>query len=382
MSYGVTSTGFNIKPLSQCTTELNTAYQNYFGSNIPLDGNSLFGELIAIHAQREADLWQVAQDIYLNSFPDSATASSLDNAATLTGHIRLGNILSQVTATITGTATTVIPAGSQASVTGTANVFQTIADYTIGGGGTVSAVFNSVLPGPIPALATTLTTIVTPIAGWTSVSNPADAVLGRVTETDPVFRARRNSSFVVATGGALQAVQNAVLLVAGVTFCGGVENRTDATVSSMPPHSMQMYVIGGADLAVAQAIWGAKPAGCATYGTYGSYLAVDSFGNNQSISFSRSTNVPMYLDVTVTSGAGYPADGVTQIQTALVNYITGLSFGVNVNNWQLVASLGGIPGISNVVILQGTAPSPGSSANTTITAAQKATLITGNIVMH
>jgi uncharacterized phage protein gp47/JayE len=83
---------------------------------------------------------------------------------------------STVTATLTGTPATSVAAGSQASSNGF--VFKVVSTVIIGGGGTVDADFIAVSTGAIPCPPGTLTTIVTPVVGWASVTNADAGVSG------------------------------------------------------------------------------------------------------------------------------------------------------------------------------------------------------------
>ena len=84
---------------------------------------------------------------------------------------------SEVAAVITGTPGTVIPAGSKASSNG--YQFQTLVSVTIPAGGTIDPVlFQAVDTGQIPVPVNSLTVIVTPVAGWSTVNNTITAAIG------------------------------------------------------------------------------------------------------------------------------------------------------------------------------------------------------------
>ena len=136
--YGLSATGFAIKTLAQSQLELQQAFQAAFGASIDVTGNSVLGQIIGIMSGREADLWELAQAVYLSAFPDTAQGTDLSYAVTLTGQQRLAATYSTVFATLTGTPNTVIPSGSQASVAGNGNIFATTAQVTIGSNGTCS----------------------------------------------------------------------------------------------------------------------------------------------------------------------------------------------------------------------------------------------------
>ncbi len=132
MSFGVTTTGFVTKRLADIKSEVEAALQSTFGSGIDLSSESPLGQLVGIFSERESLLWELAEGVYNSAYPDTAEGASLDNAVALTGIARQGETFSTVTPTLFGTAGTVIPQGSVASVSGDATArFALDADATI-----------------------------------------------------------------------------------------------------------------------------------------------------------------------------------------------------------------------------------------------------------
>lgn len=85
----VTATGFNKKTLAELKAELEAAYQGIFGDDLDLTPEGPAGQMIGLHAQREADLWDLAEEIYTSRNPGEATGTSLDNISAETGVARL-----------------------------------------------------------------------------------------------------------------------------------------------------------------------------------------------------------------------------------------------------------------------------------------------------
>jgi hypothetical protein len=87
--------------------------------------------------------------------------------------------------TLTGTAATVITNGK---IRDTNNkIWDLQPSVTIGAGGTVNARVTSETLGAVAAAVNTLTTIETPVTGWTSVTNAAAATLGsKYTGVEPI----------------------------------------------------------------------------------------------------------------------------------------------------------------------------------------------------
>lgn len=146
ISYGLSATGFAIKPMSQIQTELNQAFQAQFGSGIDISGNSVFGQLIGILAERESLLQELALAVYNSAYPVSASGIPLAYSVTTRGQSKLPATYSTVTATLQGTPGTKIPANSQASVAGTGAVFATSVDTWIVYWGTI-ALSSDPVPG-------------------------------------------------------------------------------------------------------------------------------------------------------------------------------------------------------------------------------------------
>jgi len=129
----------------------------------------------------------------------------------------------QVTATCIGAVDTVIPAGSQA-IDQAGNIYASNARASIGAGGTVDIVFSCLSTGPIVCPAGTLNRIYRAIPGWDTISNAADGIAGRDTETRAEFEFRRSQSVAANAQGSAQSVQGAVLAVANVSDALTLDN--------------------------------------------------------------------------------------------------------------------------------------------------------------
>ena len=173
--YGLSPKGFAIKTLAQIQLELQQAFQAAFGAGIDVTGNSVLGQIIGILGGREADLWELAQAVYLSAFPDTAQGVDLSYAVTLTGQQRLQATASTVVAQLTGTPGTLVPAGFQAAVVGSGAIFLTTSEVTLDPVyGTAGTTMIAQQLGPIAAPLGTLTIINTPVLGLTSVNNATD----------------------------------------------------------------------------------------------------------------------------------------------------------------------------------------------------------------
>lgn len=81
--------------------------------------------------------------------------------------------------------------------------------------------------GPISAPANSLTEILTPVAGWASLTNPQAGITGRNQETDAELRLRREQSLHLLGAATVEAIRSRLLQeVPGVTSVTVFENVT------------------------------------------------------------------------------------------------------------------------------------------------------------
>ncbi|MBY4945405.1 baseplate J/gp47 family protein [Cupriavidus respiraculi] len=136
MAYGVTPEGF-VRPRlpelrQEVVQELNDRLRNAgYAGEVETRPNSITGLLIDTFAEREAALWELAEAVYLAMYPGSASGTSLDNAVSFTGVTRLAAEPSRCYVVCYGTASTMVPAGSQIRHRTTQSNWITTADVTI-----------------------------------------------------------------------------------------------------------------------------------------------------------------------------------------------------------------------------------------------------------
>ncbi len=376
--FGLLSTGFIPKAITDITADLQAAMKSAFGASINVTPQSRFGQIIGIIAERYLELWNLAGAVHAAFNPDNALGQDLVNVAAITGTLPVIPTSSTVTETLTGTPNTLCPAGRQVAVQGTLSVFNTLADATITaltawaayspllgdrrtnggnayqcitagtsvtgpsgtgvdiidggtahwtylgvGTGAIDVAMSSALTGPIIASARTLTLIQTPVAGWSSAINLLDAVLGVAVESTAAFRLRREAELHGLGRAAVQAIQAAILKLTGVTACTVFENTTDAVNSDgMPPHSIEVLVQGGDPTAICTAIFLNTAAGINTTGNQASINITDSQGIVHPIFFSRPVLVNIYVIANVImNSAQMPSGGVAAVQTSVTNNI-------------------------------------------------------------
>ena len=484
MAFGLTDAGFEIKRLGDIKLEIEEKLQATLGSSINLLPESVFGQLVAIFAERESLIWEGMDDVYNSAYPDTALGASLDNVVALTGIVRQPAQPSiQKNLRLFGTSGTIVPLGTVVSVLGNPTArFLTDIQVTLvtgvdevqlitfslvptagtwrlnwngqdtsnlafnanaaavqaalqllpfGGGilvtGNYSIGFtitfagisgkqswptismdsntlvNGVTPvvmtigtttqgenqgttdataesdGPTQAIAGLLTVIETPVTGLTSVLNVTDAEVGRFVETDLELRSRRGETLQVAGKATVDAIRAALLNMEGVTDVIIFENDSLVELNGIPPKSYETVVNGADDADIAQKLWDTKPAGIRTFGDI-TENATDSLGFLHPMQFSRPTLVPIYVELDLTVDSTFPLNGIAAAKEAIVTRGSAFGIGGTVIVYpRLISALDTIPGIVDVVMRVGIAPSPTLDDNIPIDPNEIATFDTTNV---
>ena len=328
LSATVTAEGISAPDYQTILDTLTSYFQQIYGSDAYLEPDSKDGQMVALVALAIHDANNTAISVYNCFSPATGYGAALTSNVKINGIARRGATNSTVDLVLTGTAGTSITNGT---VKDTNNVIWRLpASVTIGVGGTVTVTATCSNSGAVAALAGTITTINTPTRGWASVTNPAAATVGAPAETDAELRIRQGQSVALPSLTPFEGVDGAIANVAGVTRHKLYENDSGATDSNgLPPHSISAIVDGGDVTEIAQTIRGNKGQGTATYGTT-SVTVPDTYGNPHVISFSRSTDVPIYGHITLKAFTGYTSQIGGQIQQAVADYINGLTIGDDV----------------------------------------------------
>lgn len=384
-SYGVLSTGFVRKPIEDILEELATDQKTALGSDFDVSTSSPAGQINGIVATQLDELWEVAEAVYNSIDPDGAIGDALSSLSALSATVRQAATKSTVTATVNLDAGKTLAAGAVASVSGnpTARFVTTVA-VTNGAGvaADVSVAMEAETAGIVIANAGTLTVIESAQSGWNSVTNAADATIGEAAETDAELRVRRETELRRSGAAAVDAIKADVAAVSGVTNVTVFENTTDVTDGDgVPPHAIEVVVLGGALNDIAQAVWDSRAGGIEDHGST-SGTATDTDGNSRTVDFSRPTEVDIYIDVEVDVDADYAATGDTDIKTALAVFGQTLSTGDDVIFTKLYQIIYAIPGVVDVTLLEtGTAPAPAGTVNIVIGSRQLAIIDTANITV-
>ncbi len=436
MSYGLLSTGFVPKTYDVVYAEIVASLQQALGLSVV---TGVLAKVAAIFAERETRLWELAEAIYHSQDPTGATGDALDAVCELTGTLRELATRSLVELYLTGTAATSITDGSRVATTSTAAEFETLttallalatawvvstayvvgdvrsnatriyicttAGTSAGSGGpttTASAITDgtvvwryvgeglafatveaqAVETGPTVAVADDVTTIITPVGGWSSVRNLLDATEGTDTESDADLRERRAEEVDSTGSGPPEAIKQDLLeLVAGVTFVQIFFNDTDVTDGEgVPPHSTEALVIGGAD----QDIWDQLRLSVGSgLGTHGDEIgtSTDSEGVAHTYAFSRPDEQDIYIDLEIEYVVSKVAvDWEDAVKLAIVTAGDDYETGMDVVSSAISALAHTIRGVKKVTVCDiGLASNPSTSTDLVMTSRQLAAFDTSRI---
>lgn len=238
--------------------------------------------------------------------------------------------------------------------------------------------------GPISQEANTITSIVTPVLGWDSVTNPLEASEGRLLETDEELRIRFRNTKLERSSNILDSLYSALFNIDGVTEVAIYENDTDVVDSNgVEPHSFLPVVLGGSSQIIADTIWLNKPMGILSQGN--TIVAItDSQGFLHDIGFERPTPVPIYMIINLSlnpeAPIPFPSDGAEQIQSNIQSY-AGDNFGVgkDVIYSRLFTPINQVTGHQIDSMFIGTSPAPVGTSNIVIDFADIASFESVNI---
>lgn len=313
MALTIDETGVQIQGQAEIVNERAQAFKDpsVYGPNLDTGSTSNFGRMINVDADREAAIQDALLQLTLNLDPATAVGYHLDVLCRLIGVERQAATYALSTSgEITTTGATTVTAGSIVRNTRTLADWVINADVVAGAAGTFAATIRSRLTGVHDFLGSDTWTIVTPVANWSAFAasadlDPEDA--GTDTETDAELRLRRSAA-LLDNGNDFDAIVANVEQVSGVTYVGGMNNRTGGTVDGVPAGAIEIVVEGGDPVEIAAAIYANLPPGTEAYGD--DYEAVTtSLGTTIDIGYTRPTDTNVWLRATVSaSGAEYAAN--------------------------------------------------------------------------
>ncbi len=367
----ISAAGLSIPSYSDILDLLLSQFKSIYGQTVYLGQDSPDYQWASVVALALSDGMQGIQLAYNNHSPSFAIGASLDILVKINGIARKLATSSLCAVTLTGVPGTTVNNGIVIDVNG--NKWDLPSVVTIGGGGTSTVTATCEKTGAVNALVGQINAIVTPTAGWTSVTNSSPAVVGQPIETDAQLRGRQALSVELPSETLLAGTVAAIAATAGVTRYKVLENFTGAIDAfGNPPHSVTAVVEGGTDTAVATAIYNNRGIGpftnpTTTGGATTINITDPNTGIVTPIGFSRPTYVPVYVIINAHLLSGGTSATIADIQTVVTNYLNALQIGESVSFAALIAIAMGVnPDLKNPIVLVETifldvVPAPTSS---------------------
>lgn len=323
----IDATGVIVPDTATIQTEVEGEYKAVFGQDLVVTPNTPQGVLITAEVAARSNVVRNNAALANQINPNLAGGVFLDAIWALTGGQRLAATYSSIPGVhLVGLPGTVIPAGSQASLSD-GTLFASVSAVTLDGGGNGYVEFQAVEAGPIAANVGALTQIVTAVLGWDSVTNPTAATVGRAQESDVASRLRRKNTLGLQNVALPIAITSGLYDTPGVRSLSFRENTADTTQTidgvSMVAHSIFVCVDGGTDAAVAATLLEHKSLGCAWNGSTTVNVTEAASGQVYPVKFSRPTPVPVQARVTVRAGSSL-VDVPTAVKQAILDYAAGL----------------------------------------------------------
>jgi uncharacterized phage protein gp47/JayE len=305
-------------------------YINTFGSDCNFDPSTPLGQLVSNEAAADYEIYLGVQTALTSADANQATYTQLDNIATLLNILRNAGLKTICySCTLTGTNGTVIPQGSQASdINGV--IFESAVEATIVGG-IATVDFVSVDPGVFLVPANTLTTVVSIVSGWSTITNPTSGKDGAGSLKDNAFRRSlltRSQNMAYGLPGAIKAGVEGVDQVINAFVYSNITEGTSPAPYLIPVGTI-IVVVYYNDLSIetniANAIWTRLP-GCGTAtstagGTQKTVTLVVN-GENIDIDFLQAEKTPVNFVVVIKQESGFTSQNETDIKNAIIDYVT------------------------------------------------------------
>lgn len=329
--YGVTPQGFSLKRLADIRNDLVTALNEVTdestGEKLIVDLADADDPLVQIVDSFSDGLtvaWEQVQFAYNQFDPLKSSGGGLSGVVQLNGIRRKSGTFSTVFVSLTGQFNQFIPAGQQITDINNTHVWE-LSDILLDGAGLGSGIAVCTTKGPNLAIPGSLVKILTPLAGWKTVTNSVDAIGGTLEETDAELRLRQQVSTSATGASVVDALYSSLLALADVLFVRIYVNATMFVDSKgIPAKTVAVVIVGGDDEEISLTIFQKQAIGMATFGNTTTQQE-DVQGIIYPIYFTRpdEINIFVLVNVTVVNESVWPDDGSDQIKAAILAYASG-----------------------------------------------------------
>ena len=236
----IDDTGYHYPTYDDVVTYYVEQLKLIYGSDIYLEADSQDYQMVSIRAKMAYDLMALFGIVLSNQSPSTSIGTALDARVEWNGIKRKIASYSTCDLQLTGTIGTIINNGIVKDSAG--KLWNLPATVTITTSPeTATATCQEI--GAIEAPINSITQIITPVKGWTSVTNAISATVGADVETDEELKDRRNDSVALASLNMVDSIQAGIMSIENVKKCKVYENDTNVVDDNgIPPHSISCVV--------------------------------------------------------------------------------------------------------------------------------------------
>ena len=262
--------------------------------------------------------------VYDSYNPALAVGAGLRNLGLITGLPYGAATRSQADIDLVGTAGTIVPKDSVVS-DADGNEFYTQLDARIPSSVEVVAEVS----GAISVPASTIINIITPVAGWASIDQPADGRKGGTAQTETAYRNLRNRTVMRNYVSVSETISARMFEALGIEQVVVINNDSAVIAPDGTPIQTIHVTVGEIDAAItdaeiAQVILNTKGLGCPTFGTTTVAGVLDVQGEAHEIKFTRAAAKQIHVNLEVTYLTQDSAGATEGIREDLKNHINGL----------------------------------------------------------
>lgn len=340
MSWIKTENGLELNDTSTILEQVKNVFTTAF-PDLNTDPSTPQGQIITaiieMFTQAQRDIVEFA-----NIFVNGGTGVWLDAyAKTYYNITRKQASKGSVTALISGTIGTIIPAGFTAK-SGDYE-YSTISEYIIESGGTCYAELVAKDTGSFSIDAGTLTTIITPVAGVERITNPYESTSGTNTETDNELRFRAMNSLTYRATSIFDGLLAQIEQLSGVQKVAGYENYTKNSVEykgiTIEPNSIAFVVKGGDLNAIGKVILENKTVGAYVQGDIDISIYEEISKQIYTMRIYRPVPKQLKAELKVITNNLTTQDYAAQLQEQIINIINNNKIGSEIIPFQIVSQI-------------------------------------------
>lgn len=384
--WGLSPKGFNRPNQHDIKEEMDKQQRKFFGVNVNLNNKSPNGIINGILSYFFAKLYEEQEELWHAGHPSEAEGVQLDYLASFFGKRRARPQYAMGTFTFVGTPGYTVPYGRLFAKQDGTQYFL-LRDVTLNENGIGEGMLNALSHGTKGnAAPNTVTVQVEPDSDITEVYNASPIIGGVDKESDDSLRSRMLDAPAAIGSGTINAIYADLYAVNGVTSVLVKNNNTASEVDGLPPHSNAVYVQGGDDQAIAEALMN-NNVGLQFFGAQ--YYDVDDAGGHpHKIGFTRAKEKTIYIkaEIKASSDTTNLSDVIKNDLIALVGGVDndgiahrGLNMGEDVIYTKVISAIAGIDGVDDLFLSIGDSLENLSSNNVVVDDTEVAQTSTANI---